>query len=136
MSDHAGPGSANSLIATTMAMSPVIAWIDEVRSQRLAGSGSLLGRTSAVAVSAATTMGTLIRNTAPHQNACNRTPPTIGPRAAPTIDTVPHTAMAMLRSRSTWKVTRISAKVAGIMVADRKSTRLNSSHVAISYAVF
>src|SRR5699024_8915413 len=127
MSDHAGPGSANSLIATTMAMSPVIAWIDEARSQRLAGSGALLGRIGAVAVSAATTMGTLIRNTAPHQNACNRTPPTIGPRAAPTIDTVPHTAMAMLRSRSTWKVTRISAKVAGIMVAAPTARRARAA---------
>src|SRR5699024_3974053 len=127
MSDHAGPGSANSLIATTMAMSAGIAWIGEVRSQRLGGSGSLLGRMSPVAVGAATTMGTLIRNTAHHQNACNRTPPTIGPRAAPTIDTVPHTATAMLRSRSTWKVTRISAKVAGIMVAAPTARRARAA---------
>src|SRR5205814_5562853 len=33
-------------------------------------------------------------------------------------------------------VERLDSDVAGIAVADRKSTRLNSSHLGISYAVF
>ena len=36
---------------------------------------------------------------------------------APTTETLPQTAMAMLRSRSTGKAIRISARVAGIIAA-------------------
>src|SRR5256885_13294620 len=33
-------------------------------------------------------------------------------------------------------ITQLPAGLAGLVVADRKSTRLNSSHLVISYAVF
>ena len=63
------------------------------------------------------TTGTLIRNTDPHQKCSNRKPPRIGPSAAPTTANDPQTAIAKLRSRSTVKVTRTRASVAGIIAA-------------------
>src|SRR6202171_6633263 len=40
------------------------------------------------------------------------------------------------RARSASRVTRVARIARGVEHADRKSTRLNSSHLAISYAVF
>jgi hypothetical protein len=75
------------------------------------------GASSSVATNATTTTGTLIRNTEPHQKCCSSQPPMIGPSAAPTIATEPQIAMAMLRSRASWKLRPISASVAGIIAA-------------------
>src|SRR5256885_1574263 len=102
---------------------------------------------------ASSTMGTLIRNTEPHQKYSSSSPLTTGPKAAPPEATEAQMPMASARSRSSAKLRRIRDSVAGIIMAaptpssaraaiskagegDRKSTRLNSSHLVISYAVF
>lgn len=66
---------------------------------------------------AAMTTGTLMRKTDPHQKLLSRMPLTIGPSPLPTIARLPQTAMATLRSRSSSNVTRIRARVAGIIAA-------------------
>ncbi len=70
-----------------------------------------------MATSATTTTGTLTRKTDPHQKLWSSSPLTIGPSALPTIARLPQTAMATFRSRSSAKVTRIRARVAGIIAA-------------------
>ena len=62
-------------------------------------------------------MGTLMRNTDPHQKCSSSTPPTTGPSAAPPEATEAHTPMATARSRSSAKVSRRMDRVAGIIMA-------------------
>ena len=114
---HEGGRLANSLIPTTMETSPAIASTEDVRSQCCRSSTRSGGAMRKVPISARTTTGTLIRKTDPHQKTSSSAPPMIGPAAAPTTATAPHTAMARLRSRMSSKVTRMSARVAGIIDA-------------------
>lgn len=116
---RAGAGSvfAVSLIAMTRPTRATSARSEEIRSQRFEGSGSFGGATYSVATIAARTTGMLMMKTDPHQKCCSRIPLMIGPSALPTTAMVPQTAMAMLRSRSSSKVTRIRASVAGIIAA-------------------
>src|SRR5690606_40637088 len=46
--------------------------------------------------------------------------------------------LAVYAGRGLWRVIlpKIAERRRGLVIADRKSTRLNSSHVKISYAVF
>src|SRR5207253_4857525 len=44
--------------------------------------------------------------------------------------------IALKQSQPTLRLTAMRRQVCGFVARDRKSTRLNSSHVAISYAVF
>ena len=81
------------------------------------GCGSFSGATATPTITASTTTGTLIRKIEPHAKCSRSAPPTIGPSAPPTTDRLPHTLIAMLRSRSLVKATRISASVAGIIAA-------------------
>ncbi|MNI63233.1 hypothetical protein D3C73_1185910 [compost metagenome] len=67
--------------------------------------------------SASSTMGTLIRNTEPHQKCSSSTPPTTGPSAAPPDATDAQMPMATARSRSSAKVRRMMDRVAGIIMA-------------------
>ncbi len=61
--------------------------------------------------------GTLIRNTEPHQKCSSRTPPTIGPKAAPAEKADAQMPTATLRARRSGKRPRTSARVAGVSVA-------------------
>src|SRR5690625_7087553 len=45
-------------------------------------------------------------------------------------------SLIFVRLEPFWRIFGFSIEKAGKMIKDRKSTRLNSSHVAISYAVF
>src|SRR5699024_973023 len=114
---HERLGLASSLIASVRPVSVINAKIEEIRSQCLAGLGIFGGASRVVAIRAITTMGTLIRNTEPHHQTSSKAPPTTGPAAAPTTATAPQMPIAVLRSCSSLKVRRISAKVAGIMTA-------------------
>ncbi|MGI3201496.1 hypothetical protein ACRJ4W_29935 [Streptomyces sp. GLT-R25] len=75
------------------------------------------GARNAAATRASRTTGTLTRNTEPHQKCSSRKPPRTGPSAVPTTDVVPQIPIATPRSRSSSKVSRISASVEGIIVA-------------------
>ena len=78
-------------------------------------------------------MGTLIKNTEPHQKCSKRNPPTVGPAAAPTTATELQIPMALLRSTSLGKVRRISARVEGSMMA---APRPNKARPAMSNQAF
>ncbi|CAM5427774.1 hypothetical protein SMICM304S_07136 [Streptomyces microflavus] len=117
MGRSAGSGFAVSLIAMTSPTRATSARSDEGRSHFRPGSATLGGARTSVATIAATTTGTLIRNTDPHQKLWSSSPLMIGPSALPTIASVPQIAMATLRSRSSSNVMRISASVAGIIAA-------------------
>ncbi len=112
-----GAACATSFMATMSPDSVTSASTDDSRSQGLPCSTAPFGAKTNVPIKARTTTGTLMRNTEPHQKCDSKRPPTIGPSAAPTTDKLPQTAMARFRSRSSSKVTRISASVAGIMAA-------------------
>ncbi|MNI36718.1 hypothetical protein D3C73_907810 [compost metagenome] len=105
------------LIANTRPDSAARASNEDSRSHGRVLSRCPSGASTRVAMKATTTTGTLIRNTEPHQKCCSSQPPMIGPSAAPTMATEPHIAMAMLRSRSSWKLSPIKANVAGIIAA-------------------
>ncbi|MNV44839.1 hypothetical protein D3C71_1366120 [compost metagenome] len=124
-----GGACATSLIATTSPDKATRLSNEEIRSHGLPAPGVSCGANSTAPTMASSTIGTLIRNTAPHQKCASSTPPTIGPRAAPTMEMQPHTAMARLRSRSSSKVRLISASVAGIIAA---APTANSARAAIS----
>src|SRR3989475_6222429 len=66
---------------------------------------------------ASSTMGTLIRNTEPHQKYSSSSPLTTGPKAAPPEATEAQMPMASARSRSSAKLRRIRDSVAGIIMA-------------------
>src|SRR5690606_41352943 len=64
-------------------------------------------------------------------------PPPTDPRLANTPMTWQETLSSLIRSPSGLSLEgKISSRTVGPMMQDRKSTRLNSSHVKISYAVF
>ena len=107
----------NSWIAATRAERKTMTWTEETLSHSLDKSGSVRGVTSSPLMNAAITTGTLIRNTEPHQKCLSSSPPIMGPKALPTMDRQLHRAIARLRSRSSSKVIRMSARVAGIIVA-------------------
>src|SRR5690625_5345128 len=58
----------------------------------------------------------------------------------PNLDVTPHTFIFAAKAAPSYhlakEVIKLIHTVASIVNQDRKSTRLNSSHVAISYAVF
>ena len=110
-------GFTNSLIAMVRPDSANSAYTEEIRSQCFAGFGMFSGASQNVRARAMSTIGTLIRKTEPHQNASSSAPPTSGPSAAPTTATDPQIPIAVLRSRSSGNVRRISASVAGIITA-------------------
>ena len=62
-------------------------------------------------------MGTLMRNTDPHQKWASRSPPTIGPRAKPTPLVPAQNPMARWRSWGSRKTSVMMARVEGIMSA-------------------
>ncbi len=62
-------------------------------------------------------MGTLIRNTEPHQKCSSKAPPSNGPTAAPPEAIAAQMPMASASSRGSWNVTRMMAMVAGSMAA-------------------
>ena len=80
---------------------------------------------------ASSTMGTLIRNTEPHQKYSSSSPPTTGPKAAPPEATEAQMPMASARSRSSAKLRRIRDSVAGIIMA---APTPSSARAAISRA--
>ncbi|MDT4860931.1 hypothetical protein FQZ97_955150 [compost metagenome] len=120
---------AKDLIARTRPESETSASNEDGRSQGLVASATPRGVMSTPLTSAARTTGRLIRNTEPHQKCSSSNPPRIGPRADPTTASEPQMAMARLRSRSSLKVRRISASVAGIMAA---APTANKARAAIS----
>ena len=126
-----GLALAASLIAITSADSAANARTDDSKSHGREPSPATFGATSSVPMKAAITTGTLIRKTDPHQKCSSSNPPMIGPMAAPTIEMEPHMAIAMLRSRSTVKVMRIRANVAGIM-ADAPMARKARAAISTS----
>src|SRR5207249_10788188 len=63
--------------------------------------------------------------------------PPVGPRSLAMAATSTSTSARETRSRALYSPTEVDVEVAAIAnERDRKSTRLNSSHVSISYAVF
>src|SRR5688572_31080852 len=52
------------------------------------------------------------------------------------VVTSPHHSAAMMRTARTHRMTELFGRLAPGVTLDRKSTRLNSSHSQISYAVF
>src|SRR5690554_7606510 len=63
--------------------------------------------------------------------------PTVCPGAcAPPLRSPPRPARTRPASRRAWRARHSGRAGPGAAAADRKSTRLNSSHVRISYAVF
>ena len=61
--------------------------------------------------------GRLMRNTEPHQKCSSSTPLMIGPTVTPAVRATDQIATALVRSASSWKRLRISARVDGIRVA-------------------
>ncbi len=133
-SAYEGGVAISDLIASTRPDSAANASTDDTRSHGREVSRCPSGASSSVATNATTTTGTLIRNTEPHQKCCSSQPPMIGPSAAPTMATDPQIAMAMLRSRSSWKLSPINANVAGIIAAApiARNARAAISCVAVS----
>ncbi|MNN92070.1 hypothetical protein D3C81_2102850 [compost metagenome] len=66
---------------------------------------------------ATSTIGTLIRNTEPHQKYSSSSPPTTGPSAAPPKATEAQMPIATARSFSSVNARRIMDSVAGIIMA-------------------
>ncbi|CFL96169.1 Uncharacterised protein [Bordetella pertussis] len=87
------------------------------RSQGRWAAGCPAGTSRHAGQSRASTTGTLIRNTEPHQKYSSSTPPTTGPRAAPPEAMAAHTPMARARSRASVNTWRRIARVAGIISA-------------------
>ena len=66
-----------------------------------------------------TSTGTAMRNTDPHQKWLSRSPPTMGPSAAPAEKPAAHTAIAVRRSFGSRKMLRMSESVAGMSMAPK-----------------
>lgn len=77
--------------------------------------------------------GSASRNTEPHQKNSSMIPPRIGPMALPAENAPIQTPTAMLRSRGSWNMEKMSESVAGASVApDRpRSARLRMSISAL-----
>jgi hypothetical protein len=86
-------------------------------------SGSRNGPTS----SSSTITGTPIRKTEPHQNCSSSTPPTSGPIALPAPRLPIQTAIAVVRSRGSSNMVRISDSVEGISVAPATPSRARAA---------
>lgn len=78
-------------------------------------------------ISTSAMIGTLTRNTAPHQKCCSSAPPNSGPAAAPAAPIALHTPMAKLRSVSSVNVERIRASVEGMSVAPATPSRARAT---------
>ncbi|SMY12195.1 hypothetical protein BJEO58_01789 [Brevibacterium jeotgali] len=63
--------------------------------------------------------GTASSSTEPHQKCSSRTPPTMGPSAAPPENPAAHTAIAVRRSVGSAKTLRMIDRVAGISIAPK-----------------
>ena len=59
------------------------------------------------------TIGTLMRNTDPHQKCSSKNPPVTGPNATAAPDTADHTPMALARSTGSRNTSITMARVAG-----------------------
>ena len=78
--------------------------------------------------------GTASRNTEPHQKTSSSRPPAIGPMAAPAEKLVTHTAIAVVRWRSSRNMLRISESVDGARVAAATPSRAREA-ISISAVV-
>jgi len=107
---------ANSLIVSTRHTSAASTCTEPMKSHGLWLVARWRGSSHRPSTSARTTTGTLMRKTEPHQKYSSRTPPITGPSAAPPDATDAHTPMATARSRSSVKVSRMMASVAGIII--------------------
>lgn len=87
------------------------------RSSRVDAGLRYSGTSSGAATSSATMIGTLMRNTDPHQNTSSSSPPTIGPSAIPPDRLAVQMPMALVRSAGSVNILRISDSVEGISVA-------------------
>ena len=96
---------------------PAITCSEPARSQGRDASGRLAGMKRHASGSASSTMGTLMRNTEPHQKCSSSRPPTTGPSAAPPEATDAQTPIATARSRSSANARRRMDRVAGIIIA-------------------
>ncbi len=111
------PWVAASLTAYTTAIMPTSDRTTLIRSQ---GPGFGLrdsGRVRMPTRTRTAITGRLMRKTEPHQKCSSRKPPVIGPTAVPAEAVAPQMPTARLRSRGSWKMLRIRARVAGIRVA-------------------
>ena len=75
------------------------------------------GRISTAATMATAISGTLTRNAARHEKYSSRTPPTIGPTAAPRPDTAAQSPRAVARSAGSVKMLRSRDNVVGMIIA-------------------
>ena len=77
--------------------------------------------------------GTDSRNTDPHEKCSSRSPPTIGPSAAPAENIAAHTAIARRRWSRSVKMLRSSDSVEGISIAPNTpmAARATISHPAL-----
>ena len=108
---------ARDLMASTRLARVIREYRDEGKSQCFRGFGAFGGARNKVSTMVTTTTGTLSKKTEPHQKCSKKKPPTVGPAAAPMTATEPQMPMAVLRSTSSGKVRRISARLDGIMMA-------------------
>ncbi|MNS65769.1 hypothetical protein D3C72_989500 [compost metagenome] len=92
-------------------------WMEATRSQGRSRLPSLAGMYRQASGKAISTIGTLTRNTEPHQKCSSSAPPSTGPKAAPPEATEAQMPMARARSFSSQKLSRISDSVAGIIMA-------------------
>jgi hypothetical protein len=88
------------------------------------------GTSTATSVTPATTMGTLIRKTEPHQKCSSSTPPSTGPIATARPTAPAQTPMARGRSRGS-KTLAMIERVAGMTAA---APRPISARAAISWS--
>jgi hypothetical protein len=92
------PRRAASFAPNTRTASPLAARTDVTGSIFLAAGSRDSGSHSVAATIAATTNGTFIKNTEPHQKCSSSAPPTIGPSGSPSAVAAAHTPMAFDRS--------------------------------------
>ena len=124
---------ANSLIVSTRQTSAASACTEPMKSHGLSLVARRPGSSHRPSTIATATTGTLTRKTEPHQKYSSSTPPTTGPSAAPPEATDAHTPMATARSRSSVKVSRMMASVAGIII---EAPRPRTARAAMSAAGF
>ena len=75
-------------------------------------------------------IGTLMKNTEPHQKCSSSQPPTTGPSAAPPANIAAQVAIASRRSSPFVKMLRISDNVEGISVAPNTPSRAREANSA------
>ena len=90
------------------------------RSSRPAFGSRNSGKRTGPSASKSSMSGTLMRNTEPHQKCVSKSPPTIGPIAAPVEKLATHMLMAVVRSLGSWNMLRMSESVEGASVADAR----------------